>query len=399
MINIKAQEQKEERIFFSLGSKSINDSIKGNSVALDEITNVINKFTQDSLITINKIMISSYASPEGDKALNDVLTQERSKCLIEYLNSRTSLPDSIYIINNEGVAWDMLKDMVADSEMEYRGNILDIIEDTPEETWAKVNPTDRWLTLVDSRKKHLMDLAGGIPYRNMEREFFPLLRNTTVATVYFEKNIKPSEQTKDSTQTAEYNNLTDLSYADKAGSIDTKQNSELTTTQQSKTILAFKTNLAYLAVGVTNIGVEFRLGKKLTLDLPLIYSPYTIAQKWNLRALTLQPELRYWLKNCFKGHFFGLHAQSGYYNVGVGDKYRYQDKNGNSPFYGGGLSYGYSFNLKRNWAIELTAGVGYCRFNSDVFYNVENGVEFKQTKTNYYGPTKLGVNLIYNINK
>lgn len=70
---------------------------------------------------------------------------------------------------------------------------------------------------------------------------------------------------------------------------------------------AIKTNVAYLAATVANLGVEYSFGDHYSIDLPIIYSPYTVARDYRLRFLAVQPEFRYWLKAPMKGHFFGVH--------------------------------------------------------------------------------------------
>lgn len=41
---------------------------------------------------------------------------------------------------------------------------------------------------------------------------------------------------------------------------------------------AIKTNVAYLAATVANLGVEYSFGDHYSIDLPIIYSPYTVAR-------------------------------------------------------------------------------------------------------------------------
>ena len=53
-----------------------------------------------------------------------------------------------------------------------------------------------------------------------------------------------------------------------------------------------KTNVAYLAATVANLGVEFAFGKHYSVDLPMIYSPYTVSRTFRLRFLAVQPEFR-----------------------------------------------------------------------------------------------------------
>ena len=75
-----------------------------------------------------------------------------------------------------GENWDGLKKCVESSQMACRKQVLDIIDNVPD----VINyVTD------SSRKKALMDLKGGDPYRYMLREYFPSLRKA-VCSIDFE---------------------------------------------------------------------------------------------------------------------------------------------------------------------------------------------------------------------
>ena len=159
---------------------------------------------------------------------------------------------------------------------------------------------------------------------------------------------------------------------------------------------AVKTNVAYLAATVANLGVEYSFGDRYSVDLPVIYSPYTVARDYRLCFLAVQPEFRYWLKKP-EGHFFGVHLHIGAFNIAVDDRNRYQSPDG---FYGAGLSYGYMLPFARHWAAEFTIGAGYVRTKYDVYYNIPNGARFeKGVPYNYWGLTKAGISLVYRFGK
>lgn len=160
---------------------------------------------------------------------------------------------------------------------------------------------------------------------------------------------------------------------------------------------AVKTNVAYLAATVANLGVEYSFGDHYSVDLPIIYSPYTVARDYRLRFLAVQPEFRYWLKEPMKGHFFGVHLHIGAFNIAVDDRNRYQSPDG---FYGAGLSYGYVLPFARHWAAEFTIGAGYVHTKYDTYYNIPNGARFEKGRSyNYWGLTKVGINLVYRFGK
>ena len=74
--------------------------------------------------------------------------------------------------------------------------------------------------------------------------------------------------------------------------------------------IAVKTNLLYWATSTPNIGFEFGLGKRTTLDLVGGYNPWTLNKDDNkkIKHWMVMPEFRYWLCERFNGHFFGIHT-------------------------------------------------------------------------------------------
>ena len=81
--------------------------------------------------------------------------------------------------------------------------------------------------------------------------------------------------------------------------------------------VAVKTNVLYWATTTPNLGFEFGLGKKTSLELFGGYNPWNLDKGENkkMKHYLIQPEFRYWLCERFQGHFFGLHAGFSEYNV------------------------------------------------------------------------------------
>ncbi len=168
--------------------------------------------------------------------------------------------------------------------------------------------------------------------------------------------------------------------------------------QKSHPVWAIKTNLLYDATTTLNLGMEFRLARKSTLEIPVSYNPWTFRNNAKLKHLTIQPEVRYWLCESFYGHFFGIHGHYSIFNAGNVDfiaplaDYRYE-----GHLWGAGVSYGYQKILSPRWSLEMTLGIGYARIIYDK-YDCENcGGYISSGKTNYFGLTKLGITLVYNI--
>ena len=71
-------------------------------------------------------------------------------------------------------------------------------------------------------------------------------------------------------------------------------------------------------------------------------------------------------------------------------KNRYQ-----GHLYGGGISVGHSWILKKRWSIEASVGLGYARIEYEKYPCAECGSKLKDTGRNYFGPTKAALSIIY----
>lgn len=170
-------------------------------------------------------------------------------------------------------------------------------------------------------------------------------------------------------------------------------------------VVGIKTNLLYGGATLTpNLGVEVGLGRHTTLDIAVGYNPWKINSSdplvKKLAHVIVQPEFRYYPCERFNGHFFGVHAIYSNYNInrhelpmlfGKGSKnYRFE---GNA--WGAGISYGYQFLLGLHWNLEAEIGVGYMRLDYDKYRCATCGPRVGEGRKNYFGPTKVGISLIY----
>ena len=162
--------------------------------------------------------------------------------------------------------------------------------------------------------------------------------------------------------------------------------------------VAVKSNLLYDLTTTMNLGLEIGLAPKWTLDVPVNYNPWKPDNGRRLRHWGIQPEVRYWFCERFNRTFVVLHAHYADFNVGnlpglFSDnmqKNRYQ-----GHLYGGGLSIGHSWILKKRWSIEASVGLGYARIEYEKYPCAECGSKLKDTGRNYFGPTKASISFIY----
>lgn len=172
---------------------------------------------------------------------------------------------------------------------------------------------------------------------------------------------------------------------------------------KSLPVFALKTNLLYAGAALTpNISVEFGVSRKSTVSLSGSYTWYgrekdKVEDYKQFVHMILMPEYRYWLCERFNGHFFGVHALYGRYNISGHDVPLLFDKENryDGHAYGGGVSYGYHLPLDRRWGLEFNIGVGYAYMNYDKFNCSTCDRNAVKTTKHYFGPTRAGVTLVF----
>ena len=167
--------------------------------------------------------------------------------------------------------------------------------------------------------------------------------------------------------------------------------------------VGIKTNLLYDATASVNLGLEFGLAPKWTLDISGDYNGWSIHDhKW--KHWFVQPEARYWFCNRFQGSFFAFHAIGGQYNFGNlpgGFKFLGSDfRNLNDHRYqgwgaGGGVGYGYACVLSKHWNLEFEIAVGAVYTKYDIYDLESSSRKLGNDHHIYYGPTKLAISLEY----
>lgn len=370
------------KVYFRQGYSSLQPAFRGNGIRLDEFMRRVSEMHADSTARLNSIDIVAYASPEGSFTLNRKLARKRAENISAYLRGNMPfLSGSLFNVQPKGIDWNGLAAMVEVSDMRYRSEVLNILRNVPETTYRNGK-------LVDSRLKRLMDLRGGRPYNYMLTHFFPELRAAGAYVVCdFVRIAQPAIPINKPNEPNESNGANEANEVDAAIPVA----NELPERDYDR--WAIKSNALYLAAGVTNIGGEYAFHPHWSVDLPLVYSPYTLARTYRMRFLYIQPEARYWLDRPMKGHFFGVHLHAGVFNVSIDNKNRYQSEKG---FHGAGISYGYAMPLSRRWSMEFTVGVGYAFTKYCTYYNVPNGLRYEKDRPyNYWGLTKLGLNFVY----
>jgi hypothetical protein len=170
--------------------------------------------------------------------------------------------------------------------------------------------------------------------------------------------------------------------------------------QRSK--FALKTNLVSDIAGLApNLHAELGLGKRTTFEMGVAFNGWNLeGTPENNRKMIhgiASGEFRYWTCERFNGHFFGVHAFGGFYNVSGHDipmlfekEFRYEGTG-----FGAGISYGYVLPIATRWNVEFNVGVGMMSMKYDKFGCEKcNDLVGSFSKTTF-APTRLGATLVF----
>ena len=161
-----------------------------------------------------------------------------------------------------------------------------------------------------------------------------------------------------------------------------------------------KTNVLYAATGTINFGAEFRLNNHLTLDIASGWNPFVFGNDRQLTHVLVQPTLRYWVRESFRGDFFGLSLMYINYNMG-GISLPFNIMPGLAHYrfcgnaYGVSLQYGHQWRFSPRWGIESTINVGHLFFDYQQFERGRYGEKIDSRVRHFFGPTNASISVVY----
>lgn len=171
------------RLQFQVNRSELLRNFQDNARILSEADEMINRIKHDSLLTVRRIRVQGYASPEGSETNNLRLSQERARAFVSYLYSQHNLYREGRLIYAEGMGedWYGLRKTVEASNLDDKYAVLDILN----------NILD-----VSRRKNALKALSGGRTYRTMLEYMYPPLRRNEYTIEYEIRGFNAEEAQK-----------------------------------------------------------------------------------------------------------------------------------------------------------------------------------------------------------
>lgn len=392
------ESRKEVCIGFPVGNSTLDTAYGNNAARLSEVVSFLESVKKDSTLELVEVSFCGSASPEGGFAINRELAEKRRNSLERYVRERVSLPDGI-ISRPEGfIAWERLAELVEVSDMPHKEEAVDVLRNVPEFTYNKG-------VLVDSRKKHLMELQYGRTWHYMHKHFFDQIRNASVILVTVRQKPVIEEKTVVKEEPVVPAPADTTAVVEKADTI------VAVSPETSKPFyMALKTNMLYDVLAVPNIGVEFYLGKNWSISGNWMYGWWkknSSHRYWRIYGGDLA--VRYWLgkkanEKPLTGHHIGIYGQAFTYDFEWGGKGYMGGEPGGTLWdktnYAAGVEYGYSLPVANRLNIDFTLGVGYWGGKYYEYIPLDGHYVWQATKKrHWFGPTKAEISLVWLLGK
>ena len=171
-------------------------------------------------------------------------------------------------------------------------------------------------------------------------------------------------------------------------------------------LLALKTNLLFDAALMPNVEIEVPVGKRWSVNGEYAFPWWQFDRgKYCMQVLMGGLEGRYWLgsrksredREVLTGHFLGLYAGGGKYDLQWGEK-GYQGE----FFIAAGVSYGWATRIARHLHLEFNIGIGLLRTDYRHYHardNYQTLLWQENGKYTWLGPTKAKISLVWLLNR
>lgn len=388
-------------INFRQSKWKLNQAFGNNTAVLDSIEHLFTTIESDSIYRLRSVSFVGGASPEGPVWFNHFLSEQRAHSLFDYLNKRGHLSDDdVRQIRFVGRDWDgVLRLAESDDAVPYRQETLALLQTIVAEKHRSggIEPPHSL--------ERLKRLRGGVPYRYLYRNIFPIVRASRLVIGY--------------------DRFLPIILADRVGSdIITRVDSLIGVPPAIDAVVAFdhkekilppfymdvRTNLIGDALLLPNIGVEFYLGKNYSLGLNWTYAWWSRDVEHRYwRAYGGELFGRWWFgkaaqRKPLTGHHLGIYAQVYTYDFEFGGEGEMGGKPGGTIFdrynYGMGFEYGYSLPIANRLNLDFSIGLGFFGGKYHKYIPVDRCYVWQATKNRrYWGPTKVEVSLVWLIGR
>lgn len=393
--SLKPHLEKRYNIFFRVNSWKIEEDFKDNRRTLEQMRKDIETTLMIDGAVPDSLIIFATASPDGSVQHNKRLASNRASSTKDLL--LRMFPEFIHThikVEHLEEDWDGLYQvLLAHPEFPQREEMLKVINDDND---------------LQSKEYRLRALTKG--WRYLVNNYIYALRNASITiTVAMTADNADDEFVRRKVEEPKIEKLDSVKFS-YMPVFEQPLGGEITPPEPQpvkfrKTIFAARTNL--LMPGLS-IGLEFPIKENWSIGFNYSY-PWAVSKqnKWCVEKLSWFLDAKYWFTNDntrwsptsrLKGHGVGLYAGTGYYD------FQNIEKGSQGEFIDFGVDYTYALPVANDkLRFEFNIGIGFIKTwyrpytpSSDFSDLIkEPGVKYRST--DFIGPTRAGVSLVYPI--
>lgn len=391
-LGVHAQESSREfTVDFPVGSSRLDLSWGSNGRSIYKLTSFLRSVMDDPKLKINDITVYGTASPEGNADFNKRLALKRRDALVDAIREHAAVPDSVFTLRDEYIQWSLLRGIIALGDEPWRDQVLQAID----ENYVSSAGFDTSDQVIRALKK----IDGGRVWKKLLTGYFPQMRNASAIVVTYE--IQPAFREEMVIEVPDTVEPEEEQIS--VGVVDWEPEPE---PEPKPFYMDIRTNMLYDAALVPNLGVDFYLGRNISVGGNWQYAWWSKDSRhryWRLYGGDINA--RWWFgsqahEKPLTGHHLGVYAQMLTYDFEFGNKGYMAGKPGHSMWdrasWGVGAEYGFSLPIARHFNIDFTLGVGYLGGTVLDYQVIDGHYVWQATKRrHWFGPTKAEISLVW----
>lgn len=387
-------------INFQQGKWDIDRSLGNNAAALDGIDKRLTTVLNDSLFHLRHVSIFGSSSPDGTAEFNEILSRRRAETLFGWFDKYNQLSDINKSYTLLGRDWaGVLELAMEDPSVPYKNETVALLQTIVDEKNAN-NGEEPANSL-----ERLKALRNGVPYMYLYQNVFPSVRASKLV-VYYDKILAPEIAAQREKEAALVEEAPVLNDVDTVTISAQEAFTEIIPLPEKKFYMDIRSNMLYDVLALPNIGVDFYLGKNISIGANWLYGWWkTDRHQRYWRAYGGELNARWWFgkaahKKPLTGHHLGVYGQAYTYDFEWGGDGEMGGKPGGNLwdrlFWAAGLEYGYSLPMARRINIDFSLGLGYTEGTYYKYKPIEGHYVWQSThKRHYWGPTKLEIAFVW----
>ena len=349
--NAVAQESAREfTVDFPVGSSRLDLTWGANGRSIYKLTSFLRSVMDNPKMKINDITVYGTASPEGNADFNRRLALKRRDALRDVIIERAMVPDSVFTLHNEYIQWGLLRGMIKQCDAPWRDKAVAAID----ENYVSSAGFETSAQVIKALKR----IDGGRVWKELLVEYFPQMRNASAVVVTFEQLPAFREE------------YIEIPVDTAVPEPEPEPEPEIVVYEEPEHrcfYMDIRTDMLYDAALVPNLGVDFYLGRNIS-----------VGGNWQYAWWSKDSRHRYW--RLYGGD---INAR---WCCNIWDR----------ASWGAGVEYGFSLPIARYFNIDFTLGVGYLGGTCLDYRVIDDHYVWQATKRrHWFGPTKAEISLVW----